>query len=127
MSKIYAFLSLEFGGLGRGFWIAYIGVCILLGGAWIWIGKDILALMTGICGVSLAFFIGSGRAIGFVFSICYCALSTLLIVGKDYRLWGDVLLNLFYALVAIYGLITWRKEMCLKHDFFLGNNAFGLC
>lgn len=108
MRTFRSFFIQQFSKLSLRFWLCLGGVCLLLGCGWIWIGKGLLGLFTGLSGVCLVFFTGKGRVIGLVFGLCYDVLSTFLIVLKDYRLWGDVSLNLFYAFVAIYGIFTWK-------------------
>lgn len=76
----------------------------MLCGCWLWIGKDFLALSVGLLGISSAFFVGKGRVVGLYFALIYDVLSSVLIVDRDYRLWGDVGLNIFYALNVLCGI-----------------------
>lgn len=101
---------------------------MLLCCGWVWSGRDILGFITGLLGISLVFFTGKERMIGLVFALGYDVFNIILIVSKDYRLWGDVGLNIFYAIVVIFGIWSWgrAKKEEFKPRFLSWNQRLGV-
>lgn len=63
--------------------------------------------IVAISGILYAFFAGAKRSICFVFGIFYsCAYAY---IAYENKLYGDVMLSLFYLPINIYGLLTWHS------------------
>lgn len=73
-----------------------------------WEGSQGLGLFVALLGILYAFFAGAGKLICFVFGILYSLL--YLYIAFEVKLYGEVMLNLFYLPINVLGIVMWRKN-----------------
>lgn len=90
------------------FYVVLFSVCAFV--AWIsyWGGADGVGIFVAILGILYAFFAGEGRIVCFMFGIIYSILYAH--IAFEARLYGDVMLNLFYLPINVLGILTWREH-----------------
>ncbi|MBF7066829.1 nicotinamide mononucleotide transporter [Campylobacter volucris] len=71
-------------------------------------GGDCLSIFSAFCAVLYVFFAGAGKMICFVFGILYS--TTYAYIAYELKLYGDVMLNLFYLPINIYGIYNWKNN-----------------
>lgn len=79
-----------------------------------WDGSQGLGLFVAMLGILYAFFAGAGKLICFVFGILYSIL--YLYLAFEVRLYGDVMLNLFYLPINVLGIVMWKKNQNAKKN-----------
>lgn len=94
-----------------------------------WEGSQGLGLFVALLGILYAFFAGAGKLICFVFGIFYSLL--YLYIAFEVKLYGDVMLNLFYLPINVLGIVMWRKNQNNKKNKVivrsLSLRGFALC
>ncbi|TXE88367.1 nicotinamide mononucleotide transporter [Campylobacter volucris] len=69
---------------------------------------SILSLFSAFCAVLYVFFAGAGKMICFIFGILYSM--SYIYIAYELKLYGDVMLNLFYLPINIYGIYNWKNN-----------------
>ncbi len=67
-----------------------------------------LSLFSALCAVLYVFFAGAGKTICFIFGILYSI--SYAYIAYELKLYGDVMLNLFYLPINIYGIYNWKNN-----------------
>ena len=102
------FLKLQFKDLSPSFWL----ILLILTGIIIYFGfqeySSILALICALSGIYYALLIGQKKIIGYAFGILYCV--CYLIIAFLNKLYGDLMLTLFYLPLNFFGIYSWLKH-----------------
>ncbi|MBX2683230.1 nicotinamide riboside transporter PnuC [Campylobacter lari] len=67
-----------------------------------------LSLFSAINAVLYVFFAGAGKVVCFIFGILYSL--SYAYIAYELKLYGDVMLNLFYLPINIYGIYHWKNN-----------------
>ncbi|ANV98172.1 hypothetical protein BBW65_04870 [Helicobacter enhydrae] len=117
---MFKLLSHQFLNLPRYFVVSLLSVSVLVGFLSVWGGSWGIELFVALLGIWYAFFAGEGKVVCFLFGILYCVLYAYL--AFEARLYGDVMLNLFYLPINIVGVFAWCKpQNTLNHKIIIRN------
>lgn len=127
--KMLQILKTQFVGLSPCFyWILFFSSALTLILSY-WGGSQGLGLFVAMLGILYAFFAGAGKLICFVFGILYSFL--YLYLAFEVKLYGDVMLNLFYLPINVLGIVMWRKNQNTQKNKVivrsLSPRKFSLC
>ncbi|WP_081312143.1 nicotinamide riboside transporter PnuC [Brochothrix thermosphacta] len=71
--------------------------------------ENLISMIAGISGVLCVTFVAKGKISNYFFGVIQVSL--YLIISLQFVLYGEVLLNSFYFIMQIVGIIVWRKKM----------------
>lgn len=102
------FIRSQFGNLSIQFYALLFSICTAVCILSSLSGGDGLSIFVAFLGISYVFFAGQGRRICFCFGIMYSLLYSY--IAYEIKLYGDVMLNLFFIPINIAGLFLWKKN-----------------
>lgn len=104
-------LGMTFAGLSKTFFILLFITCAAIIYLTYIISDNtftFISLFTAISGILYVFFAGEGKIICFIFGLMYSFCYSY--IAYTEKLYGEVMLNIFYIFINIMGLILWYKN-----------------
>lgn len=105
--KDFMNLKLQFN-LSFKFYLALFLTLSIIGISTNIMGGSFLSLFSAFCAVLYVFFAGAGKTVCFVFGILYSI--SYAYIAYELKLYGDVMLNLFYLPINAYGIYNWKNN-----------------
>lgn len=102
------FLQAQFGNLSLRFYTLLFSTSAFILALSLLSGGGILSIFVAILGVMYVFFAGQGKLICFFFGLIYSLLYAY--IAYEYRLYGDMMLNILYIPINLVGIFWWGKN-----------------
>lgn len=98
----------QFENLSAGFWILLLACCVFVIGSGFYLHSSVSSILAAFSGICFAFFAGAMRIVCYFFGFVYCL--SYAFTSFEAKLYGDVVLSLFYLPLNILGFIEWYRH-----------------
>lgn len=102
------FFKSQFCNLSFRFYALLCGTCAFIIALSLLSGGGVLSIIVALCGVIYAFFAGQGKLVCFFFGLIYSLLYAY--IAYEYKLYGDMMLNILYIPINLVGIFWWSKN-----------------
>ena len=102
------FLKTQFSHLSLRFYLLLFSTSALILTLSLLSGGGFLSILVALFGVAYAFFAGQGKLVCFFFGLLYSLLYAY--IAYEYKLYGDMMLNILYIPINLVGIFLWSKN-----------------